>query len=65
MSREDFAAALRKWRTGNKWLQKEAANILGASIRTYQGWEEGTHLPNKFALIEIERRMNNHKNDLP
>lgn len=48
---------LKSWRTKAGLLQKEAAEKLGVSVRTYQGWEEGKSTPNRFARVELERRM--------
>jgi len=48
---------LKKWRKERGLVQKQAADILGANIRTYQGWEEGRGTPSSMALAELERRM--------
>jgi DNA-binding transcriptional regulator YiaG len=47
---------LRKWR--GKLLQKEAAQLLGVSVRTYEAWEAGAHEPtSKPSMRDIEQRM--------
>lgn len=50
-----FGSKLRIWR--GKRYQKEAAEILKVSFRTYQNWEEGVNTPSPFAVVEIERIM--------
>lgn len=49
-----FARELKKWR--GKRGQKEVADGLGVSIRTYEGWEFG-HTPSRFAQNELRRLM--------
>jgi len=51
----EFKEKLRKWR--GTLRQKEAANILKVSVRTYQNWEEGKNNPKPLAMAELERRM--------
>lgn len=36
-----FADALRAWRDGHKWTRQQAADYLGVSERTLEGWERG------------------------
>jgi hypothetical protein len=50
-----FGEELRSWR--GKRLQKEAAGILDIPVGTYVKYEYNTRTPNKFALVEIRRRM--------
>lgn len=38
-------------------VQKEAANALGVSKRTYEGWEYGRTCPKPLAMAELKRRM--------
>lgn len=58
---EKFGNRLRKWRKKLKLLQKNAADVLGVSVRTYQNWEENANEPTALALAEITRRMDEHK----
>lgn len=53
----EFKAELRKWRLNWNWMQKEAADHLKVSLRTYQSWEEGVRTPDTIKLVEIRRRM--------
>lgn len=39
----EYGLKLKQWR-GNR-LQKEAADILGVPLRTYQSWEHGKNEP--------------------
>lgn len=56
---------LRRWRIGLGLVQKQAADKLSVSVRTYQGWEAGKSQPNKFARAELERLMNLEKTSSP
>jgi DNA-binding XRE family transcriptional regulator len=49
----EFARLLKKWR--GKKLQKEAADVIGVNLRTYQGYESGRN-PTEFVRREIERK---------
>ena len=55
----EFAAKLKEWR--GELTQKEAAQLLGVSIRTLQCWEQDQHAPGALAMAEIERRMKETK----
>jgi DNA-binding transcriptional regulator YiaG len=46
---------LKKWR-GSR-LQKEAASILGVSVRTYQNWENGVNVPTHFCVECIKEKV--------
>lgn len=35
----------RSWRDRQGWTQREAADYLGVSIKTYQHWEQGWGKP--------------------
>ena len=48
---------LKNWRRRNHLVQKEAANNLGVSLRTYQGWEAGRGGKNPLVISELERRI--------
>lgn len=61
MAMADFGDKLREWRKVANLLQKEAAEVLGVSVRTYQAWEERGRTPNSIMQCELERRMQNHK----
>jgi DNA-binding XRE family transcriptional regulator len=37
----DWPAVLKAWRGRKGITQKEAAEVLGVGMRTYQGWEQG------------------------
>jgi DNA-binding XRE family transcriptional regulator len=59
---DTFRIAVKDWRRRVGLVQKEAADLLGVSLRTYQGWESGRYEPFYLAKIEIERRMNKKEN---
>lgn len=46
---------LKNWR--GERLQKEIADLVGVSVRTYEGWENGK-TPSRFALNIIRRLIN-------
>lgn len=50
-----LADRLRLWR-GKRYI-KEAAAILGLPMGTYRKYEEGKRTPNKLAMAELERRL--------
>jgi hypothetical protein len=50
-----FGEELRMWR--GRRLQKEAADILDIPIGTYRKYEYNQRTPNRYAIIEIKRRM--------
>lgn len=52
-----FQEILRDWRAIHGWVQKEAADVLKVSVRTYEGWEQGKTEPRELAMWEIQRRM--------
>jgi len=57
---EQFKERLRKWR--GSLLQKEAAQMLGVSERTYESWEQGACEPtSKPSIREIEAKMKETK----
>lgn len=49
---------MKAWRAGRGILQKEAAAHFGVTLSAYQKWETGTNTPNKLAMAQIQRRMN-------
>jgi hypothetical protein len=49
-----FAKELKKWRGARP--QKNMGEILGASQRTYEGWESGRPV-GRYAINELRRRM--------
>lgn len=55
MPEKTFRSELREWR--GKRLQKEAADILKVSVRTYQGWESGAHEPSTEKCLACVRAM--------
>lgn len=52
-----FKKDLRAWRKARGFFQKEAANFLGVSRRTYEGWEYGRTVPKPLAMAELKRRL--------
>lgn len=48
---------LKQWRKKRGLVQKQAADILGVNLRTYEGWEQGRPAPEPMALAELERRL--------
>lgn len=54
-----FKKELRKWR--GKRLQKEAADLIGVALRTYQAWEQGAHEPPAWKCLEcVQQKMKDH-----
>lgn len=58
---EEFKIAVKTWRKKANLVQKQAADVLGVSLRTYQGWEMGSHEPLPMAMMELKRRMDTVK----
>ena len=53
---DEFANKLKAWR--GKLTQKEAADLLGVSRRTYEKWEQGESEPSdRPNRAQIEKRM--------
>lgn len=50
-----LADKLKLWR--GKRYRKEAAAILRIPLPTYRKYEEGKRTPNKLAMAELERRL--------
>jgi DNA-binding XRE family transcriptional regulator len=48
---------LKAWRKKNRMVQKQAADVLGVNLRTYQGWEEGRGGNNPLSVQALELRM--------
>jgi transcriptional regulator with XRE-family HTH domain len=48
---------LKQWRKQRGLVQKQAADILGVNLRTYEGWEQGRPGPEPMKLAELERRL--------
>jgi DNA-binding transcriptional regulator YiaG len=53
---------LKDFRKAHKMTQQEACNVLGYSLRTWQGWESGRKIPtsvlnhlNTYTSLQIER----------
>ena len=57
----EFKQQLQAWRKKTNILQKQAADILGVPVRTYQAWETGVHEPGALAKVVINERMNNEE----
>lgn len=51
----EFAVTIRNWR--GRLYQKEAAAILGVSLRAYQSWEQGEHQPVKSHKELLKQKM--------
>lgn len=47
------AKALKAYRSMNGLTQQEVADAVGASVRTYQKWENGTTIPDGHYLIRL------------
>jgi len=57
-----FKVKLRAWRLGKKLRQKEAADVLGVNLKTYQGWEYGFFTPSENQCKScIERKLTEQK----
>jgi DNA-binding transcriptional regulator YiaG len=54
---DEFKQQLKAWRSKTNILQKQAADILGVPVRTYQAWETGLHEPGALAKVVINERM--------
>ena len=54
---KSFKKTLRAWRKSRGFVQKEAAEFLCVSKRTYEGWEYGKTSPKPLAMAELIRRM--------
>jgi len=52
---ETFKVELRSWR--GERLQKQAADVLKVSLRTYENWERGANIPDGIKIEELRRRM--------
>ena len=52
-----FKKTIRAWRKSKGMVQKQAADFLDVSVRTYHGWEYGKTSPGKLAMAELLRRM--------
>jgi DNA-binding XRE family transcriptional regulator len=46
----DYAPGLQLLRKDKKWSVRDAANQVGVSPRTWEGWEQG-RMPSKTALL--------------
>lgn len=53
----DFGEALKAWRKAYGLTQKEAADRLGANLRTYQNWEAGVNTPPKITENYVRSRI--------
>lgn len=53
----EFGGEVRAWRKRNRLVQKEAADVLNVKMRSYQNWEQGSHVPLAIAQETIRRRM--------
>lgn len=56
---EQFKRTLKRWR-GTRY-QKEAADDLRIPLPSYRKYENGKRTPNKLAMAELQRRMEEHK----
>lgn len=50
---KQFSENLRDARRAAGLTQKKAAEKLGASLRSWQGWEQGLNAPNMWSLIDL------------
>ena len=46
-------SALKNWRNMLRYTQKEVADAVGTSVRTYQKWESGKTTPDGYFLIRL------------
>jgi len=53
---ESLRGILKAWR-GKKLSQKDAARILGMSVRTYQNYEYGINVPTDFCIQCIKDKI--------
>jgi hypothetical protein len=56
---DPFGKILRKWR--GKRVRKRGAAVLGLPLATYSKYEYGKRTPNKLAMVELLRRMEENK----
>lgn len=52
-------SALRKWRKALGLTQKQAADRLGVSVRTYEGWEQGKGPSNPGPVKKLMEQATN------
>lgn len=52
-----FPEKLKSWRKASGFAQKQAADWLSVSMRTYQRWEAGKGEPAKTCLKCVEEKM--------
>jgi DNA-binding XRE family transcriptional regulator len=55
----NFALKLKAWRSDNDYTQKEAAQKLGISKRTYENWEQSRSHPQNVGLITMLMHIKN------
>ena len=48
-----FAKRLRVLRKEKKWTQTQMAEYLQCSLRAYQYYEEGKHIPDLYGLLAL------------
>jgi transcriptional regulator with XRE-family HTH domain len=53
---ESISNRLRKWRKRRKLTQIEAAELIGAPVKTYIDWEHGRHAPRGLALESVLKK---------
>lgn len=59
-----FAENLKACRKASPYKQREVAELIGISLRTYQGYEEGRSEPNIAKLIALARLFDISLDDL-
>jgi len=56
---KDLSNEFKIWR--GKRRMKEVAALLNVPVKTYESWEYGLRSPSELALVEVRRRMNEHR----
>lgn len=56
----EFGTEVKAWRKRADLVQKQAADVLGVKLRSYQNWEQGSHVPLPIAQETLRRRMDDY-----
>ena len=57
MTPSKFARALKAWREGKGFSQRDAAEFLGISKRTLENWEQERATPRGYAVVALMKLM--------
>jgi DNA-binding transcriptional regulator YiaG len=52
-----FARALKAWREGKGFSQRDAAGFLGISKRTLENWEQERATPRGYAVVALMKLL--------